>query len=262
MHRSLPDPNMANGPWALFLDIDGTLLELASRPDGVVVPDGLIALLNKLHVRFGGACALVSGRNLSFIDATLHWEPRDAAGCHGAELRVNGTVVATPSNPQRLRLVTDRLISAAANVPGVLVEIKGASIALHYGSTSLTAKRALYLAYEAADIAIDALRVVPVRGAVEILPKEAGKGRAIADLLTYSRYRDLIPVFAGDDVMDEEGFREVNSRGGISIRVGERKSTAAKFHASSVEELRGWLMELSTSHGTRDPRGLKKRRGE
>lgn len=250
MLNSLPDPHAAEGPWALFLDIDGTLLELANRPDGIVVPQGLVALLDRLYARFGGACALVSGRNLSFIDSTLCWEPRDAAGCHGAEMRVNGIVISTPCDPEQLRRVTDKLISNAASTHGAFVEIKGRSIALHYGSTSLTSARALSLAQEAADMADGALRVVPVRGAVEILPREAGKGRAISDFLTYWRYCGLTPVFAGDDVMDEEAFQEVNRRGGISIRVGDRKTTSAKYHASSVEELRQWLMELSLSKAT------------
>ncbi len=260
MPKPLPDPNSAKGPWALFLDIDGTLLELANRPDGVVVPHGLVGLLDRLHYKFRGACALVSGRNLSFIDSTLQWKTRDAAGCHGAEIRVNGTVIATPSDPEELRRVTDRLIAAAATIPGALVEIKGRSIAFHYGGTSLTSAQALSLAKDAADVVSHALRIVPVRSAIEILPREAGKGRAIADFLTYGRYWGLIPVFAGDDVMDEEGFREVNSRGGISIRVGERKTTVAKYHAKSVDELRGWLMELSTSRVARSLGGRKRRR--
>jgi len=245
VRSQLPRPAPGEPGWALFLDIDGTLLEIAGHPDGVIVPPELVNLLDRLHGQFSGACALVSGRDLSFIDSKLRWKARDAAGCHGAEVRLDGEIAPSFSDSDIMQHVTNRLLNAAAHVPGAFVEIKGKSIALHYGATAFTDSQAMCLADEAAGVMGDSLRIVSARNAVEILPKDAGKGRAIANLLKHPRYWGRTPVFAGDDIVDEEGFCEVNDRGGISICIGDRKTTAAKYRVRSVSEFREWLAELA-----------------
>jgi trehalose 6-phosphate phosphatase len=248
MDDVLPYPRISGRPWALFLDIDGTLIDIAPRPGDIFVPPELNILLDRLHARFNGACALVSGRDLGFIDSALGWR-RDAAGCHGAEFRFNGVVVQAVPDRELLAEATERLIKAAAFVPGSLVEIKGQSIAFHYGATAFTEAQARVLVDEAAGIMSHAFRIVCSKKAVELLPKGTGKDRAVAEFMRHKKYAGKIPVFAGDDSMDEEAFREVNAVGGISIFVGERTTTAAYYRVRSVAKLRRWLTEL-VSEGT------------
>ena len=231
-------------PWGLFLDVDGTLLELAARPQDVVVPPDLNLLLDRLHAKFEGAFALVSGRNLAFLDSVLNWKGRDAAGCHGAEFRITGEAKSAINDTEVLAHAAERLIAHAGPIHGALLEIKGQSIAFHYGATAFTELQSKALIEDAVAPVSHAFRILSLRNAIEIVPKGCGKGLAIAEFLQHETYRDRIPVFAGDDLSDEEGFREVNERGGISIYVGDRITTSAQFRARTVTHFHHWLAEL------------------
>lgn len=227
--------------WALFLDIDGTLLDLAPPPNDVFVSANLLSLLHRLQKRFGGAFALVSGRDLKAIDDLLSWRGRDAAGCHGAEFRMNGKVSATPASQEIINRVAERLIKKTAKIPHALVEIKSQGVALHYGATTIDDTMARTLALEAVGEFEHTLRMLPIKNGIELVPCAAGKGRAIARFMEYARYSNKVPIFAGDDVTDEAGFREVNARGGISIHIGDGPASAARYRVPTVEEMREWL---------------------
>jgi len=231
---------------ALFIDIDGTLLEIAARPENVQVPRQLPALLDRLARQRGGALALVSGRPLADIDrlfAPLHGA---AAGVHGAERRRgDGRLVPTSVDPaaaqalDRLRAKLTRLVFA---LPGVRLEDKGATLALHFRDAPQHAVEVGEAAAALAREAGDCLRLVPGKMVVELLPRWCNKGGAIAAFLGEPPFAGRPAVVLGDDTTDEDGFLEVNRRGGVSIRVGPPSgTTAARYVLESVAAARVWL---------------------
>lgn len=228
--------------WALFLDIDGTLLELAPTPDAVLVPSTLPAVLNGLSRRLSGALALISGRELAAIER-LFPEMRDVAGAHGAQWRLNGRVMdGVEGWPRSL---ADEVAARAAAIAGVLVERKVCSLSLHYRDNLPLADTIHALAEDVVRRSPHPLRLLHGKAVVELIPDAAGKGRAIERFMEEPAYRGRIPVFVGDDVTDEEGFASVNRLGGISIHVGGGRPTAARFHLSDPETVRRWLARLN-----------------
>ncbi|MBF0166464.1 MAG: trehalose-phosphatase [Alphaproteobacteria bacterium] len=241
MVDSLPAPRSDQPAWALFLDVDGTLINLAERPDSVIVPESLPALLGRLKGALGGALALISGRSLASLDALLGKVELDGAGCHGAEIRIAGRVHVHSRADDVLSSVAKRLAGLTEGIPLSMVEMKSHSIAFHYRPPRLDAFEARRLALAAIAGEEGRLRLLDGKQVVEILPQAVGKGEAISHFLGQPPYRDRLPVFVGDDVTDEEGFREVNSRGGLSIRVGREGATEACFQAGSVADVVAWL---------------------
>ena len=233
--------------WALFLDIDGTLLDLASAPQTVVVPPGLPARIAALARGLGGALALVSGRPLSDIDRFFPGR-FDAAGTHGAQWRLGGTETAPgPEVAAALSEITTFLREGTDGLPGVLLEPKPHGIALHYRLAPERETEVRSLAARAAQVLGPAFRLQAGKLVVEILPAEAGKGAAIARFMGLTPYAGRIPVFLGDDRTDEDGFAVVNALGGLSIRVGEAAQTQAQLRLHSTAAVRDWLAGLVAS---------------
>ena len=253
-----PIPEFHTRSWALFLDLDGTLLELAEHPDKVVVPEGLVSLLERLKNSLDGALALISGRSLASLDATLGETGLDAAGCHGAELRIAGAVKVLTTADTLVPRIAERLASCADTIPLAMVEVKTHSIAFHYRQTVLDARQARRLAEQAVAGDGAQFRLLEGKKVVEILPVNVGKGRAIAYFLDRPPYAGRIPVFIGDDVTDEEGFQEVNQRSGYSIRVGNDGESTARFRASNVVATTAWLDRLVGATAGRDARQVKR----
>lgn len=241
MSEPLPDLRAGRRPFALFLDVDGTLLELAEHPDSVVVPPGLVALLARMRDSLDGALALVSGRSLASLDALLGAARLDAAGCHGAEMRINGKVRVLAGADKLVSSLGERLARLTDGIPLTLVEVKTHSVALHYRTPHLEPDAAFALARQAVGEMGQRFRILRGKQVVEILPVGAGKGTAISQFLAEAPYKGRRPVFAGDDVTDEEGFREVNRRRGISVRVGISGETAARFRLETTRGLLSWL---------------------
>lgn len=228
--------------WALFLDIDGTLLELAPSPDAVVVPPTLPALLHDLAAKLSGALALVSGRDLASVDRLFAGDV-DVAGAHGAQWRSAGHAAGgTGGWPTAL---ADDLAAQAAALPGVLVERKACSLSLHYRPAPAQAQAVCDLAETAVRRSPLPLRLIHGKAVVELIPDAAGKGRAIERFMAEPRYGGRLPVFVGDDVTDEEGFVAVNRMGGISIHVGGGRPTVARFRLSDPQTVRRWLARLN-----------------
>jgi trehalose 6-phosphate phosphatase len=240
----LPDPR--GRPWALFLDVDGTLLDIAPRPDLVVVPDGLVPLLHGLRVRLGGALALVSGRPIATLDALFGWSSCDAAGCHGAELRLAGRSEARAEDETLARRIAAALADMTNLIPGALLEVKGHSVAFHYRNAAVAPARAHDMVKAAVASLLPAVRTIAGKSVVEIVPAHVGKDDAIARILGCPAYRGCLPVFAGDDVTDEDGFALVNARGGISVSVGGVHSRA-QFGVEDPAALRRWLAALTST---------------
>lgn len=235
---------------ALFLDVDGTLLEIAPRPELVYVPPILPMLIDSLAAERDGALALVSGRKLADIDRLFAPWQGAAAGVHGAaRRRIDGSLVMNTDSPadvaaavalNRLRPV---LVDAALRMPGVWLEDKGRTLALHYRAAPERGPEILELARACVRQEDDCLRLIAGKMVVELQPQFYGKDGAIAAFMTEPPFRGRVPVFMGDDTTDEDGFAEVNRLGGVSIRVGEPAPTAAVYALPSVTAALEWLAQ-------------------
>jgi trehalose 6-phosphate phosphatase len=242
---SLPrPPRLRAADIALFLDVDGTLLEIAPEPGAVRVPARLRRILPRLQSATGGALALVSGRTLDRIDRLFAPLWVSAAGLHGLERRNLGCKLkrATP-DVAALGRARRRLAEFAAAHDGVLLEDKGLTLALHYRKRPELADAATAVAEAAAAESEGALVLLDGKMVCELKPPGVDKGRAIAAFLQEPPFAGRVPVFAGDDVTDEAGFVTVNQQGGVSIRIGG-PPTAAAYGLPNVPALHAWLLEL------------------
>lgn len=227
---------LGEGRWALFLDIDGTLLDLAARPDLVVVPPELADTLHTLARVLDGALALVSGRALAEIDQLFPGLPA-VAGSHGGEWRQGGRLRATGAPAPELTA----LAAGAATLPGIMVERKPQAVALHYRDNPKLAGHVRALAERAVAAASVGLRLLEGKSVIEVVPAEVDKGRAVARFMAAPPFAGRVPLYVGDDVTDEYGFQAVNRLGGLSIRVGDLGASAARRQLSSPTAVRRWL---------------------
>ena len=240
----MPRPASPPGPrldWAYFLDVDGTLIDIADTPDAVHVDTALLELIARLQGASGGAVALVSGRALSFLDQRLGRLRLPLAGQHGLERRdAAGRVWTNAAPPAVKRAIKAALAPVLARHPRLLLEDKGLTLALHYRRAP---RLASYVHRLMARLAADAdagLEVQRGKRVAEIKPCGIDKGTAIAAYLQERPFRGRRPVFIGDDRNDEHGFAEVNRLDGISIRVGKGPS-CARFRLADVAAVRRWL---------------------
>lgn len=239
-------PPLDHAAWALFLDIDGTLLDLAPTPNAVIVPKTLPRLLDALTQRFGGALALVSGRSLDSIDSLFPGH-RDAVGCHGAEWRLGGQTFVPPA-PWSDDFVA-RIEAAASTLPGVVMERKSLSLAFHFRAAPDLENAVRDMVEAAIKEAFPPLDLMEGKSVIEIIPAGTGKGLAIERFLQVRPYAGRRPVFAGDDVTDESGFAAANRAYGLSIHVGHNPVTMAQFRFPTPASLRHWLEGLNAALG-------------
>ncbi|GAB7527521.1 trehalose-phosphatase [Paraburkholderia sp. 2C] len=237
----VPPVAFAPTEYAFFFDFDGTLVELAPTPDGVLVPPDVPALLAELRTLTNGAVAVVSGRGIGSIDAFLGLPDLPIAGLHGAERRdANGDTQRIGFNDDRLLHMEQVLADVVNDNPGMLLEIKGASLALHYRNAP---DREPIARAATARLVADfpgAYVLQPGKMVYEIKPKDVDKGRALRAFLDEPPFAGRKPVFAGDDLTDEKGFAVVNETGGVSIKVGGG-DTIARTRLDSVRALHEWL---------------------
>lgn len=245
----MPEPalhNLSDDPahLALFLDVDGTLLPLAATPAEVSADAQTSALLKHLDVLLDGALALVSGRSLAEIDRLFAPNHFAAAGQHGAEWRsTNGTVGQHTAHLEELEELRPRLRALAAADPRLLLEDKGLSLALHYRGAPARAGE-LTATLEAALNGYPALALQRGKYVLEIRATGCGKDTAIRRLLDSDVFAGRVPIFAGDDATDENGFRFINALGGVSIKVGAGASNAV-YRLDDPAELFHWLSLLA-----------------
>jgi len=232
---------------AVLLDIDGTLLDLAPTPREVWVPPGLVKTLNRLLVRTNGALALVSGRSLNDIDLIFAPKEFPAVGGHGAEMRLStdGEAVASRAPPMD-RELKKRLAAIAALSPGILLEDKGYSLALHY-RLAPHAEKAIYAAVSLirADLPNAPIEVLPGKSVCEIKHSGFTKASGVRELMTYEPFKGRRPFFIGDDVTDESVFAIMPDLDGLAFSVGRRaKGVAGHFDApSDVREFLSHLLD-------------------
>jgi trehalose 6-phosphate phosphatase len=230
---------------ALLLDIDGTLLDLAPTPREVWVPPDLANTLSRLLMRTSGALALVSGRSLNDIDLIFAPEQFPAVGGHGAEMRLStdSEAVATHAPPMDKELKR-RLAAIAKLSPGILLEDKGYSLALHY-RLAPHAEKAIYEAVSLirADLPSAQIEVLPGKCVCEIKHSGFNKASGVVELMTHEPFRGRRPIFIGDDVTDESVFAIMPDFGGLAFSVGRRVHGVAG-HFDEPRDVREWLAHL------------------
>jgi trehalose 6-phosphate phosphatase len=230
---------------AILLDIDGTLLDLAPTPREVWVPPGLSKTLNRLLMRTSGALALVSGRSLNDIDLIFAPEQFPAVGGHGAEMRLStdSEAVATHAPPMDKELKR-RLAAIAKLSPGILLEDKGYSLALHY-RLAPHAEKAIYeaVALIRADLPNAPIEVLPGKCVCEIKHSGFNKATGVRELMTHEPFKGRRPIFIGDDVTDEAVFGIMPDLGGLAFSVG-RRALGVAGHFDEPRDVREWLAHL------------------
>src|SRR6185437_5890827 len=230
---------------AILLDIDGTLLDLAPTPREVWVPPGLSNTLNGLLQRTSGALALVSGRSLNDIDLIFAPDQFPAVGGHGAEMRlaINDEAVSSAAPPMDKELKR-RLAAIAKLSPGILLEDKGYSLALHY-RLAPHAEKAIYEAVSLirADLPNAPIEVLPGKSVCEIKHSGFTKATGVLELMTRAPFKGRRPIFIGDDVTDETVFAIMPDLGGFAFSVG-RHAQGVVDHFDEPREVREWLAHL------------------
>jgi len=234
-------PRLPEGRWALFLDIDGTLLEHAAHPDSVSVSDDLRLLLETVERRLDGALAFITGRSIVAVDHLFEPLRSRIAGLYGLEHRLTpGGRIEAADEPADMAVLADEIELELAS-KAVYVERKGPVLAIHTRAAPHLLARATELVEAALTRLPKGYRVIAGNAGVELMPLEAAKGAAIRRFMQLDPFRGRRPVFLGDDTSDENGFETVNALGGISIRVKPRGETAARFAIADVAGAIAWL---------------------
>ena len=231
--------------WALFIDIDGTLLSVAPTPDAVMVPAGLVQLLDGLASGLGGAIAILTGRRVADADRLFAPLKLVASGVHGTELRSErGGPIATlaPTIPSDVIGAMNNIAGVAS---GILVEQKGCGVAVHYRNAPL-ARRALETEL-AAIIAASSYDLVLRKGrkVLEAIPNGYSKGTALAALLSRPPFKGRSPVMVGDDVGDEPAFLTAERLGGMALRVAGEHFDKQEADFDGVAGVHAWLKALA-----------------
>ena len=232
---------------AVLLDIDGTLLDFAPTPREVWVPPGLAKTLHRLHQRTNGALALVSGRSLNDIDLIFAPDQFPAVGGHGAEMRLQADSEAVAAHAPPLDKELKRRLAAIARLsPGILLEDKGYSLALHF-RLAPHAEKAIYEAVSLirADLPNAPIEVLPGKSVCEIKHSGFTKASGVLELMTHEPFKGRRPFFIGDDVTDESVFAIMPDLDGLAFSVGRRaKGVAGHFDApSDVREFLAHLLD-------------------
>jgi trehalose 6-phosphate phosphatase len=230
---------------AVLLDIDGTLLDLAPTPREVWVPPGLAKTLHRLLERTDGALALVSGRSLNDIDLIFAPDQFPAVGGHGAEMRIRGDAEAVAASAPPMDKELKRRLAAIAKLsPGILLEDKGYSLALHY-RLAPHAEKAIYEAVSLirADLPSAPIEVLPGKCVCEIKHAGFDKASGVRELMTQAPFKGRRPFFIGDDVTDESVFAIMPDMDGLAFSVG-RRATGVAGHFDAPGDVREFLAHL------------------
>jgi trehalose 6-phosphate phosphatase len=221
-----PD-NLDPSNLALFLDVDGTLLEIEDHPSDVWADPSLVAMLANIATGLGGAMSLISGRQIADIDRIFAPVRFAAAGAHGSELRQHpddSVAITQSSLPAPL---IARIRTFVEQNPGLLLEEKRGGVSLHYRrAPQLEEQCKSFVQGLLPDIGKD-FRLIAGKMVLELAPADHNKGAAITEMMRREPFMGRRAVFVGDDVTDEDGFRAVNGMDGITIRVGGNRVSAA-----------------------------------
>jgi trehalose 6-phosphate phosphatase len=236
MYR-VADPPEPSQDWALFLDLDGTLLDIAQTPDAVDVPDGLVECLADVSRALGGALAIASGRLLAEIDQLLAPLKLPAAGEHGAVIRLPDGVYDELDCKIPYDWV-EALLAASTHMPGVLIERKAHSVVAHYRRAPQFIDELRQIAVRLVSLAPASFEILEAKMAIELRPRTVTKARAVDRLMQCEPFKGRLPVFVGDDLTDHDGFKAVEALGGLAVDVFQR-------FAGCPQEVRDWLKQVA-----------------
>ncbi len=223
---------------ALFLDFDGTLVEIASQPDAVIIPPTLTSTLAALYGQLDGALALVSGRRLLDLDGFLAPLQLPAAVEHGGQRRnAQGQMISAPATD--LRHVLAAAEGLIQQYPDLQLEHKNLALSLHYRHAPELEALCLQV-MQAAVAKSGGLQLMQGKCVIDLKPTGVSKGTAIAAFMAEAPFAGRVPVFAGDDVTDEDGFEEVQRMGGQAVKVGAGP-TSALYRCAGVPAMATWL---------------------
>lgn len=240
--RALPPPPhqlLCNA--SLFLDLDGTLIEIMSRPEDVVVDQGVVELLDRLLRHLGGRVVVVSGRPASEVRRLLHGSRLIIVGSHGAEVILANRVEKKASSSAPGNHVVAKLQQLAASHPGVLIERKPFGLAIHYRLAPDAAQACHELAERVASA--EGLDVQHGKMVVELKSHSLTKGDAVRAFMAVEPMKNGRPLFMGDDLTDEAGFVAAAEGGGAGILVGSPRATHASYRIPDVGAALRWLAD-------------------
>jgi len=237
----IPSPAL---DWCLFLDVDGTLIDLTDSPLETFADAELKTVLTQVAERLGGAVALVSGRSLQYLDGLFAPLRLPAAGLHGVERRKSsGAIHGASFVDAQLNGARIALAALSDAHPGTSVEDKGRTLAVHYRMAPQFESSIRESLTKIAKPLGTNYHIQDGNMVFEIKPRGFTKGSAISAFLKEPPFSGRTPVFVGDDLTDQDGFRVVESRGGISIAVGER--VRAQRCLENPRAVRSWLQDIA-----------------
>lgn len=239
-HMTPPPIPALEAQWALFLDVDGTLLDIAPTPDAVKIPEGLVDLLNKLHRRLDGALALISGRRILTLDNFFEPLKLPCVGLHGFEWRdSNGDEYQHSLDTASLQSMRSAAAQLADELPAVLVEDKQYSVAFHFRKArqheSILRSHVETIAFNTGFLVEKGIDVYEIR------PPGSDKGDALARMMNNPTFQHRLPIYIGDDITDERAIFAAQKFSGIGIHVGSIVSSTARFSLSSPGAVLHWL---------------------
>ncbi|MFY9328457.1 MAG: trehalose-phosphatase [Georgfuchsia sp.] len=242
-------PPQPSSDWAYFLDVDGTLIDIARTPDEVIIGRDLLHLIENLHSLCDGAVALVSGRTLAELDTLLDMPHLPMSGLHGLEWRNDpaGLIQRHTVPANGIHAIRQKLMALQQRYAQLVVEDKGTTLALHYRQAPRLGGYLHRWIRNLVNPEDKELQVQPGKRVIEIKPKGYDKGRAIETFMAQKPFTGRLPVFIGDDLTDEHGFAIINRMGGVSIKVG-RGHTVANCRLPSVAAVHDWLCQLSKTN--------------
>jgi trehalose 6-phosphate phosphatase len=241
MQLAAPAPSLE---WCLFLDVDGTLIELTETPFDTHASDELKALLKDVSERLGGAVALVSGRSVEYLDALFAPLRLPSAGLHGVERRkASGVMHGASFNDSQLDRARTALVELVQAHAGTLLEDKGRTVAIHFRMAPQFEAELRQAVTAIAAMLGSNYHVLSGNMMLEIKPRGFDKGGAVKAFMHEPPFSGRTPVYVGDDLTDIDGFRVVETYGGITIAVGER--VQGQFHLDDPAAVRTWLKGIA-----------------
>ena len=237
-----------NKPIAVFLDVDGTLLEFCDNPDDVYPAIELSTILNSLSSLLKGALALITGRKILEIDRIFHPLQLPIGGLHGLEHRDAKGEIKLVKNINFPKSIRSQLQFFGKMHPDCTIEDKGLTMAVHYRKAPKFEEKALKFVNKLIE---EEKHFHAIHGNMAIEIKHIGvdKGQSISLFMENEPFVDKLPIFIGDDVTDEDGFKYINANNGISINVGKRTSSLARYNLDNVDAVHEWLRMLCKELG-------------